>query len=118
MVVSFQGILNYSRHYGGGRFKFCTDHTITLAIPTLQQVLDFLTLQSKSVGYRAVATARSALSTFIKVDGAKVGDHPLVSRLMTELFNQKPVFPRYTETWDPQIVLNHLKTFPVIDKCR
>ena len=34
---------------------------------------------------------------------------------MTGLFNQKPALPRYSETWDPQIVLNHLKTFPAID---
>ena len=63
----------------------------------------------------AVATTRSALSTFIKVDGVKVGDHPFVSRIMTGLFNLKPALPRYTETWDPQIVLNHLRTFPVIN---
>ncbi|CAH3194649.1 unnamed protein product [Porites evermanni] len=34
---------------------------------------------------------------------------------MTGLFNQKQALPRYSETWDPQIVLNHLKTFPAID---
>ena len=95
--------------------KYCSDCNISQVNPKLQQVLDFLTLQSKRVGYSAVATARSALSSFIKVDGVKVGDHPLVSRFMTGLFNQKPALPRYSETWDPQIVLNHLKTFPAID---
>ena len=34
---------------------------------------------------------------------------------MTGLFNQKPALPPYSDTWDPQIVLNHLKTFPAID---
>ena len=95
--------------------KYCSDCNISQVNPKLQQVLDFLTLQSKRVGYSAVATARSALSSFIKVDGVKVGDHPLVSRFMTGLFNQKQALPRYSETWDPQIVLNHLKTFPAID---
>ena len=95
--------------------KYCSDCNISQVNPKLQQVLDFLTLQSKRVGYSAVATARSALSSFIKVDGVKGGDHPLVSRFMTGLFNQKPALPRYSETWDPQIVLNHLKTFPSID---
>ena len=90
--------------------KYCSDCNISQVNPKLQQVLDFLTLQSKRVGYSAVATARSALSSFIKVDGVKVGDHPLVSRFMTGLFNQKPALPRYSETWDPQIVLNHLST--------
>ena len=59
-----------------------------------------------------MATSRSALSTFVKIDGVKVGDHPLVSRFMTGLFNQKPALPRFTETWNPQLVLNHLKTYP------
>ena len=95
--------------------KYCSDCNISQVNPKLQQVLDFLTLQSKRVGYSAVATARGALSSFIKVDGVKVGDHPLVSRFMTGLFNQNPALPRYSETWDPQIVLNHLKTFPAID---
>ena len=67
------------------------------------------------MGYSAVATARSALSSFITVDGIKVGQYPLVSRFMSGLFNHKTAFPRYTETWNPQIVLNYLKTFPAVD---
>lgn len=92
--------------------KFCSDNFVSPMNPTLQQILEFLSFQSKTVGYSAVATARSALSTFVKIDGVKVGDQPLVSRFMTGLFNQKPALPRHTETWNPQIVLNHLKTFP------
>lgn len=92
--------------------KFSSDNSINPMNPTLQQVLEFLSFQSKTVGYSAVATARSALSTFIKIDSVKVGDHPLVSRFMSGLFNLKPALPRYTETWNPQIVLNHLKTYP------
>ena len=89
--------------------NFSSDNSISPMNPTLQQVLEFLSFQSKTVGYSTVATARSALSTFIKIDGLKVGDHPLVSRFMSGLFNQKPALPRYTETWSPQIVLYHLK---------
>jgi len=38
-----------------------------------------------------------------------VGDHPLVSWFVTGLFNQKPALPCYSETLNPQIVLNHWK---------
>ena len=100
------------RTYVSAWVKFCSDNSASPMNPTLQQVLEFFSLQSKTVGYSAVATARSALSSFLKIDGIKVGDHPLVSRFMTGLFNQKPALPRYTETWNPQIVLNHLKTYP------
>lgn len=34
---------------------------------------------------------------------------------MTDLFNQKPTLPRYTKTWNPQIILNYLKTFPAFN---
>ena len=95
--------------------KFYKATSIGYIHPTLQQVQDFFTHQSKTVGYSAVATARSALSSFITVNGIAVGEHPLVSRFMSGLFNQKPALPRYTETWDPQIVLNYLKTFPAFD---
>ena len=56
--------------------RFCTDTSISYTHPTLQQVMDFLTHQSKTVGYSAVATARSALLSFITVDGIKVGEQP------------------------------------------
>ena len=49
------------------------------------------------------------------VDGVKVDDRPFVSRFMTGLFKLKSALPRYTETWDLHIVLNHLRTFPVIN---
>ena len=40
--------------------------------------------------------------------------HPLISRFMSGVFNRTPTFPRYAETWDPQIELNHLKGYPDI----
>ena len=48
------------------------------------------------------------------MNGIRVGEHPLVSRFMSGLFNEKPALTRYTETWDPQIVLNYLKIFPAV----
>ena len=59
-----------------------------------------------------MGTLRSALSSFISIDGIKAGEHPLVSRFMTGIFNRKPCFPRYVETWDPQIVLDYLRSYP------
>ena len=83
--------------------------------PSLPQVLEFLSSQSKTVAYSAVTTARSALSTFVMIDGVKVGDHPLTSRFMIGLFNQKPALPRFSETRNPQFVLNYLTTYPATE---
>ena len=99
IVASWRdGTCKQYRTYITGWLKFCTDYAFNLVNPTLQHILNFLTLQSQSVGYSAVATARSALSTITKVDGVRVGEHPLVPRFMTGLFNQKPALPRYTDT--------------------
>ena len=37
-----------------------------------------------------------------------VGQHPLVVRLMRGVFNDRPPLPRYTSTWNVQVVLDHI----------
>ena len=63
----------------------------------------------KGLGYSAVNTARSSLSTFVIVDGVPVGQHYLVRRFMRATFNERPALPRNNVTWDVQIVLNFLR---------
>lgn len=92
--------------------EFCTSSNIDFTRPSIQDVLEFLTKQSQRLGYSAVASTRSALSSFITVEGQKLGDHPLVSRFFTGLFNRKPALPRYVETWDPQIILDYIVKLP------
>ena len=94
--------------------EYCKKQRISITAPSLPQLLDFLTVQSQKLGYSALGTTRSALSSFITIDGYKAGEHPLISRFMSGVFNRKQTFPRYVETWDPQIVLNHLKGYPDI----
>lgn len=84
--------------------------------PPLAQVLDFLlglfegAPTSKGVGYSAMNTARSALSTIIFIDGHPVGQHPLVRRFMRSVFNVRPALPKYSITWDADIVLTYLRS--------
>lgn len=94
--------------------NYCKERKISITTPSLPELLNFLTLQSKKLSYSALGTTRSALSSFINIDGFKVGEHPIVSRFMSGAFNRKPTFPRYVETWNPQIVLSHLKDYPDI----
>ena len=104
-----EGTQKQYRTYITAWISFCTEHGTNFLQPS--HILDFLTAQSKRLGYSA-DTARSALSSFITVDGCKAGEHPIVSRLMSGIFNRNPALPRYVETWDPQVVLSYLKTFP------
>ena len=79
--------------------------------PKIEQVLDFLShLFDSGLSYSALNSARSALSTFIIVDGKPVGSHPLVVRLLKGVFNTRPSLPKNTVTWDPQILLDYLRT--------
>ena len=80
--------------------------------PTLSHVLHFLQeLYEKGLGYSCINTARSALSSFIILDGnMTVGMHPLVQRFVKGVFQSRPALPRYTSTWDTSIVLSYLRT--------
>ena len=90
--------------------NYCKERKIGIATPSLPELLNFLTFQSKKLSYNALGTTTSALSSFINI----VGEHPIVSRFMSGAFNWKPTFPRYVETWNPKIVLSHLKGYPRI----
>lgn len=77
--------------------------------------VEFLvSLYKAGLGYSAVNTARSALSSFLILENnEKFGDHPLVVRCMKGIFELKPSLPKYNEIWDVRVVLDYLKTFVV-----
>ena len=61
--------------------------------------------------YRSLNVYRSAISsTYLPVDGFPIKQHPLVSRLLKEVFNSRPPQPKYSGTWDISLVLDYLST--------
>jgi len=79
---------------------------------TIALVIEFLTELhlDKNLSYSAINSARSALSSFVVIEGhMSVGSHPLVCRFMKGIFNRAPPKPRYTKIWDASIVLNYLR---------
>lgn len=73
-------------------------------------MIDFLTFMFENgLGYSAMNTIRSALSSFISIDGIAVGKHPIVIRFLNGVYNLKPVFPKNTVTWDPETLLSFLR---------
>lgn len=46
--------------------------------------------------------------THIQVEGVPIGQHPLVSRLLKGVHNQRPPVPRYTSTWDVDVLTRYL----------
>ena len=61
--------------------------------------------------YSSINSYRSAISSVHdRIDGATVGQHPLITRLIKGVFHSRPPLPRYTHTWDVQTVLDFLRS--------
>ena len=67
-------------------------------------------LDHKPLGFSALNTARSAVSSVAIIQGQPAGQHPLTNRFMRAAFNQNPTFPKTGVTWDVNIVLQYLKS--------
>jgi len=58
---------------------------------------------------RSLNSFRSAISSaHDPVDGVEVGKHPTISRLLKGAYHSRPPLPRYTTTWNVQVVLQYL----------
>lgn len=89
---------------------FCANRNINPVKPTAYDVVNFLgVIFETGVGYSALGTARSALSTFLVCEGRPVGEHPLVCRFMKGVFVIRPSFPRYQVIWDVKQVFKVLR---------
>ena len=97
--------------------NYCNSKGISPVSASVVQGINFLTeLVSSGIGYSAVNTARSALSTILVVnDCVTFGTHPLVKRFLKGVFEQKPSLPRYAVIWDVNQVLNSLRSYPPIE---
>ena len=91
--------------------KHCANNSIDPFNASIESGVEFLTnLFNKGLGYSAINTARSALSTIITgPNNLSFGKHPLVSRFLKGVFEIKPSLPRYTAVWDVGVVLEYLK---------
>ena len=46
------------------------------------------------------------------IDGVRIGQHPLVTRLLKGVFNSRPPAAQYTTTWDVSSVLTFIDNSP------
>ena len=70
-------------------------------------ILNFLAeLFEQGFQYRSLNAYRSAISSVHeKIDGIEVGKHPLVSRMLKGVFNERPPRPKYESVWKVDQVL-------------
>lgn len=64
------------------------------------------------LGYSAINTAKSAVSSFIYiVSKVQIGKDVLIKQFMKGIFNKKPALPKYNVTWDVETVIKLLKSW-------
>ena len=92
--------------------QFCQSKGINRLDASVENGIDFLaTLFTSGLGYSAINTARSALSSvLILPNNITFGTHPLVARFLKGVFELKPSLPRYSSIWDVSVVLEHLRS--------
>ena len=84
--------------------------------PSVNNVLKFLMeLFEAGLGYSAVNTAKSAVSSFIYlISNVQIGKNIQVKQFMKGIFNRKPVLPKYNCTWNVELVIKLLKSWTPI----
>ena len=119
MLKSWRSKTNksYDSLFGRWNSWCCKRGTDPISGP-VTDVLNFLAdLHKQGYKYRSLNSYRSAISSVHeKVDGHSVGEHPMVSRLMKGVFNDRPPLPKYTSTWKVETVLNYLESLGDNDK--
>ena len=94
--------------------KFCEERKIDCFNPDIKRFLLFLWMAfDKGASYGTLNNIRCAVS-FISVN--KIGENPLVRRFLKGCFNIRPTRPKYSTTWDVNIVLEYLEKLPKIDE--
>ena len=107
------GTLKQYKSYLDRWQTFCAQNSVEVFNPTLEQCIEFLTtLFNSGLGYSAINTARSALSSVITLsNGLPIGEHPTIRRFLKGVFEIRPALPKYTAIWDVGKLLDYLKTF-------
>ena len=97
--------------------EYCKENKIPSHQITIQHGIDFLTylFHEKQYGYSAMNNARSALSLVIPTNNLTFGKQDIVVRFMRGIFRLRPSLPKYTVTYDPQIVMDYLSTITNMD---
>ena len=91
--------------------SYCQQENISPVEWSIPDGINFLTklFTEKGLGYSAMNTARSALSVIMhNPDGSTFGNNHLVKKLLRGMFKLRPAIPKYTCTFDAQIVLQYL----------
>ena len=96
--------------------EYCKREHIAPHNPGKVKAIEFLReLYEEWLGYSAINTARSALSSVITPNGGiPFGRDPLVCRFLKGIFELKPCLPKYSKIWDVNNVLCYFKSCSLV----
>ena len=91
--------------------RWCSQRNRNPVEGPVEDVANFLAdLFKEGYLYRSLNSYRSAISALhSKVDGYSVGQHPLITRMLKGVFNERPPVAKYSAFWDVGVVLKYLK---------
>ena len=92
--------------------SWCLRQQIDPLCSPVESVVNYLTDKyNEGLLYNTLNIHRSAISAFHDlVEGCKVGQHPVVTQIMSAFFNVRPPLPRYEVTWDVDTVLEYISS--------
>jgi len=86
---------------------------------SVNSVLEFLTHQfHEGKSASTIGVYRSMLSSTLGITlpvNDRLGQHPQICQLMAGIYNSRPPTPRYSNTWNPDGVLEYFKSTPALD---
>ena len=92
--------------------SWCGERNVDPIQASVECVANFLTeLYNKGYAYSSINSYRSAISAYhVGTSGVPIGQHKVVCRIMSGIFNKRPPQPKYTCTWDVDVVLKYLNS--------
>ena len=91
--------------------SWCQVKNINPLSASISDVIEFITSGFQSgLQYSTLNSLRSALSaTLPSCEGVPVGQHPLIARLLQGIFNERPPLPKYSFTWDVNVIITFIQ---------
>ncbi|KAI8433085.1 hypothetical protein MSG28_013943 [Choristoneura fumiferana] len=90
-------------------WQFCQAHKLNPYTATSPNVMLFLTERyNNGDAYGSINNHRSALSLLLSSD---LSSDLLIKRLLKGVYKSRPALPKYSSTWDPQLVFNYIENW-------
>ena len=91
--------------------SWCRERKINPVHAPIESILEFLIAEFHAGKvFRTLNDYRSAISsTHPSIDSVRVGGHPLVVQLLKGAFNLRPPLPKYSTTWDVDVLLSFIE---------